>query len=214
MRDTKERILRAAVRLFARDGYEAASVAAITGELGITKGALYKHYGSKREILDRIVERMERRDLERAREFGVPEEVLGEATEDSYRAATRDDIRAFTLAQFRYWTEDELASSFRKMLTLEQYRNPEMATLMDQYLTGGVIGYLQDLFTATAGFGDGDGADMRVLALQFFAPVHMMMGVADSMDDKTEAVRLVEAHMDLFFRRAKTKQPDHKEGTT
>ena len=33
-----------ALRLFAKDGYEAVSVSTIAGELGITKGALYKHY--------------------------------------------------------------------------------------------------------------------------------------------------------------------------
>ena len=55
MADTKERILMTALRLFARDGYEAVSVSAIAGELGMTKGALYKHYRNKRDIFDSIV---------------------------------------------------------------------------------------------------------------------------------------------------------------
>ena len=41
MADTKEKILHTALRLFARNGYEAASVSDIAGELGMTKGALY-----------------------------------------------------------------------------------------------------------------------------------------------------------------------------
>lgn len=64
MTDTKERILESALRLFARDGYEAVSVSMIAGELGMTKGALYKHYKSKRDIFDSIVERMYRTDAE------------------------------------------------------------------------------------------------------------------------------------------------------
>ena len=44
MPDTKESILMTALHLFARDGYQAVSVSAIAGELGMTKGALYKHY--------------------------------------------------------------------------------------------------------------------------------------------------------------------------
>lgn len=40
---TKERILTAALRLFAKDGYEGVSVSMISGEVGMTKGALYKH---------------------------------------------------------------------------------------------------------------------------------------------------------------------------
>ena len=41
MSDTKERILLAALHLFAKNGYGAVSVSAIAGELGVTKGTLY-----------------------------------------------------------------------------------------------------------------------------------------------------------------------------
>ena len=44
MTDTKESILKAALGLFAVKGYEAVSVSQIAGTLGMTKGALYKHY--------------------------------------------------------------------------------------------------------------------------------------------------------------------------
>ena len=57
MTDTKERILQTALRLFAEDGYEAVSVSTIAGELGMTKGALYKHYKNKQDIFDSIVAR-------------------------------------------------------------------------------------------------------------------------------------------------------------
>ena len=55
MRNRKEEILIVALHLFARDGYEAVSVSQIAGALGITKGALYRHFKSKRDIFDRIV---------------------------------------------------------------------------------------------------------------------------------------------------------------
>ena len=57
MRNRKEEILIAALNLFARDGYEAVSVSQIAGELGMTKGALYRHYKSKKDIFNCIVER-------------------------------------------------------------------------------------------------------------------------------------------------------------
>ena len=44
MSDTRENILLTALRLFAKNGYEAVSVSDIASEIGITKGALYKHY--------------------------------------------------------------------------------------------------------------------------------------------------------------------------
>ena len=73
MTDTKEKILLTALRLFARDGYEAVSVGQLADALGLTKGALYKHYKSKRDIFDSILRRMEARDAEQAGEHDLPE---------------------------------------------------------------------------------------------------------------------------------------------
>lgn len=56
--DTKERILETALELFAQNGYLGTSMNDIAQQLGFTKAALYKHYTSKQEILDRIVEHM------------------------------------------------------------------------------------------------------------------------------------------------------------
>lgn len=82
MGDTKEAILTTALQLFAGNGYEAVSVSEIAGALGMTKGALYKHYKNKRDIFDHILIRMEQRDAERdAEQAGnceMPEGTLEE----------------------------------------------------------------------------------------------------------------------------------------
>lgn len=70
---TKARILEAALALFAQNGYLGTSMSDIAGQLGITKAALYKHYASKQDILDRIVERMNEMDDERAKAYEMPE---------------------------------------------------------------------------------------------------------------------------------------------
>ena len=69
---TKERILRTALELFAQNGYLGTSMNDIAGQLGFTKAALYKHCASKQEILDKIVERMNRMDYERAEAYEMP----------------------------------------------------------------------------------------------------------------------------------------------
>ena len=71
--DTKERILETALELFAQSGYLGTSMSDIAEKLGITKGALYKHYTSKQEILDSIVEQMNKMDYERAKAYEMPE---------------------------------------------------------------------------------------------------------------------------------------------
>ena len=71
--DTKERILETALELFAQNGYLGTSMNDIAQQLGFTKAALYKHYTSKQEILDRIVEHMNEMDYERAESYEMPE---------------------------------------------------------------------------------------------------------------------------------------------
>ena len=63
---TKERILTEAVKLFAKEGYEAVTVDQIAKAVGIKAPSLYKHYKSKRDIFDSILRVMEQRDQENA----------------------------------------------------------------------------------------------------------------------------------------------------
>ncbi len=51
---TRDRILEEAARLFTEKGYEATSVQDIAQALGLSKAALYHHFGSKEEILYEI----------------------------------------------------------------------------------------------------------------------------------------------------------------
>ena len=55
MANTKEKILLISLNLFAKFGYEAVSMKDIADKLGITKGALYKHYKNKQDIFNSIV---------------------------------------------------------------------------------------------------------------------------------------------------------------
>ena len=145
MRNRKEEIMIVALHLFARDGYEAVSVSQIAGELDMTKGALYRHYKSKRDIFDCIVQRMEQQDSEQARQNEVLEESIEKVPEE-YQNVSVEDFVGYSKSMFEYWTEDDFASSFRKMLTIEQFRSEEMQNLYQQYLVSGPAEYVKDLF--------------------------------------------------------------------
>lgn len=175
--NTKEEILIVALHLFARDGYEAVSVSQIAGELGMTKGALYRHYQSKRDIFDHIVKRMEQGDSEQAENYDMPESDK-ESTPTQYQQTSLENIVEYSKAMFRYWTEDDFASSFRKLLTLEQFRNDEMQALYQQYLVSGPVGYVTDLFE---GIGI-EGADKK--AAQFYATMYLYYSLYDGAEDK------------------------------
>ena len=101
MGDTKEAILTTALQLFAGNGYEAVSVSEIAGALGMTKGALYKHYKNKQDIFDHILIRMEQRDAEQAGNCEMPEGTLEEMEEQS-RAISMEQFFTYCKEQFTY----------------------------------------------------------------------------------------------------------------
>ena len=180
MKNRKEEILSVALQLFARDGYEAVSVSQIAGELGITKGALYRHYTSKRDIFEHIVARMEQGDSDQAEQHEMPEEIMDHTPED-YQNISLDDFTSYSKSMFEYWTEDNFAASFRKMLTLEQFRNEEMQKLYQQYLVSGPAGYVKDLFESMGIKNPKENAD------KFYASMFFYYSVYDGAADKAEA---------------------------
>ena len=193
---TKEKILETALTLFAREGFAGTSMADIAGELGITKGALYRHYAGKRDIFESILRRMEERDAENAERHDVPVEPIEQGA-SAYGDTEIDSVIAYSEAMFRYWTENPFASAFRRMLTLEQYRDCEMARLYSQYITGGPLKYMADLFREMTARGCWKENDPMQLALEFYGPMTLLMAVADG-PEVVDAVELLRAHLRRF----------------
>lgn len=194
-RGTKERILDEALKLFSQKGYLGTSMSDIAAKLGITKGALYKHYTSKQEILDSIIARMNQMDLERAKAYEMPEGKMEELVA-GYQAMPLERIREYTEVQFLHWTQEDFSSAFRKMLTLEQYRDPEMAKLYQNYLAGGPIDYMEALFSGLTG----NDRDAKQLALEFYGPIYLLYSLYDAAEDRQAVVEMVKHHVEQFSR--------------
>ena len=177
MADTKEAILTAALTLFAANGYEAVSVSQIAGRLGITKGALYRHYQNKRDIFDHILSRMEDMDLQQAKKFDLPEKTPEEDS-SAYARASVQRLAEFSKAQYRYWTENEFASLFRRMLTLEQFRSREMQALYQNYLVSGPVRYVEEILRCNGFSAPGE------RAAAFFGTMFLCFSLYDSAEDK------------------------------
>ena len=58
---TKEKILDAALTLFAENGYDGTSVEQIANIVGIKAPSLYKHYKGKEDILNALIDSAEER---------------------------------------------------------------------------------------------------------------------------------------------------------
>ena len=196
---TKERILETALELFAQNGYLGTSMNDIAGRLGFTKAALYKHYTSKQEILDRIVERMNEMDYERAESYEMPE-TEPDGFAEAYLHTPIPKIRAYSMAQFGHWTKEPFSSNFRKMLTLEQYRDQKLAQLHHDYLAGGPLEYMAAIFRKLT---DTDEAAMQ-LALDFYGPMYLLYSVYDAAEEKETVAPMLAAHIRRFIARIET----------
>ena len=191
--NTKERILEVSLELFAQSGYLGTSMSDIAKQLGITKGALYKHYRSKQEILDRIVQRMNEMDYARAAEYEMPE-TEPDGFAEAYLHTPVGKIRAYSEAQFDHWTKEPFAANFRRMLTLEQ--------LYQDYLAGGPLQYMAAIFRRLA---DSDEAAMQ-LALEFYGPMFLLYSVYDGAAQKETVTDLLRQHIDRFIARIEAEK--------
>lgn len=102
--ETRARILEAAYRVFARRGYEAATVDEITAECGIAKGALYSHFASKEELFRTIMMKQVRRRIAETSarlQPGLPlRESVRRIVESSWGTCRTDPVWSPLLMEF------------------------------------------------------------------------------------------------------------------
>src|SRR5262249_33888611 len=107
---TREKLLRAALILVARDGFPAATTAAIADAAGVAEGTLYRHFTSKDELLIEVYRAIKAEMLDTVREAeddeACPEKRMIQfwrGIYDAYRA----DMDAFVFGS--RFVESELA---------------------------------------------------------------------------------------------------------
>ena len=191
---TKDRILTEALKLFAQKGYESVSVIEIADAVGIKAPSLYKHYKSKRDIFDSILNKVCETDAQNANDYDMPEKTIEEDF-DSYKDISQEKIGAYTKAMFLHWTKEEFFCCFRRLLTLEQYKNPEMAELYRQYISEGPVQYMADVFRSMTN----SKQEALQAALEFYGPMYLLYSIYDVTEDKEKVILLLEKHIESFF---------------
>ncbi len=193
-RDTKERLLAAAERLFAERGFEGASLRAVTQAAGTSVSAANYHFGSKqallRATLRRRVEpvnrlRLERLDALEAAAAGAP--LALEALLDAFlrpafevRAAAQDGSAYYRQIAARLYSDPpELVSDLKRELfgpVFERFfaalqralpdHPPAGLALAFHFTVGAVIYVMSGHLDGAPGIGDRDArpADEEVLA--------------------------------------------------
>ncbi|WP_244188490.1 hypothetical protein [Paenibacillus kribbensis] len=97
------------------------------------------------------------------------------------------------------------------MITLEQYRNPDIADLYQKCLAGGPVDYMEDLFHEMIEQGILSKSNPKQLALEFYAPYYLLLSIYDVSPDKEEAANLFAAHIEGFMQKNIAKMSKDKE---
>ena len=196
--DTKQRILDEALTLFSEKGYANVFVNDIAEKVGIKAPSLYKHYKNKQAIFDAIIDEMNRRFEQQARILSINGT---DPTKDAeiYKNMDEDHLVKLGNDLFTYYLHDSYTKRFRKMLTLEQFKDKELAKVYSgQYFDMPLTyqGMLLGLLVAQ-GFLAAD--DVPVMTLQFYAPIYMLLTVCDREPEREpEALKLMEKHIRQF----------------
>lgn len=198
--NTKQRILLESLRLFSQRGYDAVSVEQIAAAVGIKAPSLYKHYKGKQDIFDAIFE-------ETARRYKDFTDTISVHVQDSeqdtllFEQITDDDLVEKVRSLIEYSLHDEYVSLFRKMMTIEQFRSPELSALYSQRYVNQIHNYHKELFTKMIASGVLANEDPGILAMMYDAPILVLLGECDRHPEKeSECMRALEEHVRLFYK--------------
>ena len=201
--DTKRKILDKALELFSTQGYDAVSVGQIAKAVGIKAPSLYNHFPSKQAIFDAIVEST-------AAQYEADTGKIDIHVQD-----VKQDISVFTEISeealfekvrqiFEYSLHNEPISRFRRMMTIEQFRSPELAALYSRRYVDRMMEYHANIFRALIAASEIQKEDPDVLAMMYVSPVLTLLGICDRQPEReAECIEKLRQHVSLFFRMVK-----------
>ena len=190
-KDTKERILATALDMFSQNGYAGTNIRELTASLGLVKSSMYRHFKSKEEIWNTLLDEMIAYYDER---FGSPEHLPPVP-------AALEELVAMTMRMVNVTVHDEKIVKTRKLLMIEQFRDDRARDLATKhFLTG-----LRDMFTPVFQGMMDEGLirkdDPAMLAFAYTAPISALIHLCDREPDRTEeAIQQIEVFSRHFVK--------------
>ena len=198
--DTKKKILDVALTLFSEKGYGNVFVGQIAEGVGIKAPSLYKHYESKQDIFNAILDEMRERYNRKAVDLNMNGSDYP-ADFELYKNASEDELVKMGTGLFSFFLHDEYECKFRKMLTLEQFSDKELSKLFSDQYYDEPLKYQSGLLHLLILQGKLKGDDADIMAIQFFAPIYLLMTVCDRQPEREkECLQKLEKHIRQFSR--------------
>ena len=172
---TKEKILDVSLTLLAEKGYSNVYVNDIAQAVGIKAPSLYKHYKSKQDIFNSCIDVFYEKMQKMTGTFAVldlsPATIKNETTEEKF----------FKVAKqiFLFHLRDEVASSLRKMLSIERYGNPELNAIYEELFLDEPIRFETGFFTQLMALGEIKQGDPKLMAYRYYTPMFFLLAKYD-----------------------------------
>ena len=190
-KDTKDRILTAALELFSQNGYSGTNIRELTASLGLVKSAIYKHFESKEDIWNTLLDELILYYNER---FGSPDHLP--PVPDSL-----EELAALTMRMVDFTVHDEKVIKTRKLLMIEQYRDDRARKLASQHFLIGLKDMFTDIFAGMMDKGLIRQDDPAMLALAYTTPISALIQLCDREPEKAEeALIQIEAFSRHFIK--------------
>lgn len=198
--DTKHRIIDEALTLFSEKGYANVFVGDIAERVGIKAPSLYKHYKNKRAIFDAIIEEMNLRFAEQAKSLNINGT---DAVADSgiYENMSEESLLRLGRELFLYFLHDDYNSRFRKMLTIEQFNNKELAGMYSKIYVDDPLSYQGMLLGMVTAAGMLHTDNVEIMTIHFYAPIYYLLTICDREPDREPwALKTMDDHIRQFNR--------------
>ena len=186
-KDTKEKILTAALELFSQNGYAGTNLRELAASLGMGKSSIYRHFASKEDLWNALLDEMIAYYAER---FGSPEHLppVPESLEG---------LVELTMRMVDFTVHDEKVVMTRKLLAIEQFRDERARELASKHFLTGLTEMFTPVFAAMMDKGLLCRDDPKILAFSYTAPISALIHLCDREPEKTEEVT---AQIEAFSR--------------
>ena len=189
-KDTKERILMAALEMFSQYGYAGTNIRELAASLDMGKSSLYRHFESKEEIWNTLLDRM----------IAYYGERFGSADHLPPVPDSLEGLVEMTMRMVDFTVHDEKIVMTRKVLAIEQFRDERAKALATRHFLTGLTQIFTPVFQGMMEKGLLRQDDPEMLAFAYTAPISALIHLCDREPEKTEkAMARVEAFSRHFI---------------
>ena len=190
-KDTRERILAAALEMFSQNGFAGTNIRELSASLGMGKSSLYRHFESKEAIWNALLDEM----------IAYYDARFGSSEHLPPVPESPEALVQMTMRMADFTIHDEKIVMTRKLLSIEQYRDERAKALASKHFLTGLTDMFTQLFSAMMERGLLRRDDANMLAFAYTAPISALIHLCDREPERTaEAMAQIEAFSRHFIK--------------